>query len=368
MNSNINVAITGIGIVSPLGIGKEENWKQLINCNHKIYYSKKFDAYIANVGNLNVCDTKKQYQMAKLAICQALQDASIANSFSNKKVGFCLGESKINLFTNPFKYSLLEKLNQTFYFNGPLSCVSAACATGILTIIQGCNLIKDGIYDAVVCGCSETSIHPLYIAGFKKMGVLTKHLPSPFDKDRDGFAIGEGAGFIVLESLEKAIKNNAKIYAEIVNFSNGIYSDNTLSISSHSKMTQIIKKTVSNHTPDYIHMHGTATKLNDYNESKAVFESFNNASKISLSSTKAATGHMLSVSAIAGTIFSLLAMANNIVPPTLNFTQTDINLNLDYTPNNPKTRTINSSLVLSFGFGGQSCALFLKKHKREQYV
>ncbi|MDR2617181.1 MAG: hypothetical protein LBC22_05230 [Endomicrobium sp.] len=367
MNSNIKVAITGIGIVSPLGIGKEENWKQLINCNHNICYNKKVDANIASLDNFNVANNQRQYQMAMLAINEALEDATIANSFSNKKVGLCLGESKTNLFNKPFEYSLLKELSKTFHFN-ETSCVSAACATGILTIMQGCKLIKDGICNAVVCGCSETSIHPLYIAGFKNIGVLTKHLPSPFDKDRDGFAIGEGAGFIVLESLEKAIKNNAKIYAEIANFSNGIYSDNTLYISSHSKMTQIIKKTVSGHTPDYIHMHGTATKLNDYNESKAVFESFDTASKISLSSTKASTGHMLSVSAIAGTIFSLLAMANNIVPPTLNFKQTDINLNLDYTPNKPKVRAINSSLVLSFGFGGQSCALFLKKHKSERYA
>ncbi|MDR2066728.1 MAG: hypothetical protein LBP57_02690 [Endomicrobium sp.] len=362
MDTDIKLAITGIGIVSPLGIGKEENWKQLIKCNHNIYYNKKLNAYTATLDNFNVANNQRQYQMAMLSINEALEDANIANSFSNKKVGLCLGESKINLFNNPFKYSLLEKLNQTFRFN-ETSCVSVACATGILTIIQGCKLIENGNCDTVVCGCSETSIHSLYIAGFKNMGVLTKSIVRPFDKDRDGFAIGEGACFIVIEKLKDAIKNNLKIYAEIENFSNGIYSDNTLSIKSHLKMKQIIKKAVFGNMPDYIHMHATATKLNDYNESKAVFESFNNANKISLSSTKAATGHMLSVSAIAGTIFSLLAMANNIVPPTLNFKQTDINLNLDYTPNKPKVRTINASLVLSFGFGGQSCALFLKKYK-----
>ena len=363
MDIDNKVVITGIGIVSPLGIGKEENWKQLINCNCKICYNKKLDTYIANLDKLNIADNEKEYKMAELAIYEALEDANIVNSFCNKKVGLCLGESKLNLFNNPFEYSLLEKLKQSFCFNGSLSCVSCACATGILTIIQGCKLIKDDSCDVVVCGCSETSIHPLYIAGFKNMGVLTKCTPKPFDKDRDGFAIGEGACFIVIENLKNAIKNNAKIYGEIENFSNGIYSDKTLSITSHIKMKQIIKKATFGNTPDYIHMHGTATILNDYNESKAVFESFDNASKISLSSTKAATGHMLSVSAMAGTVFSLFAMKNNIVPPTLNFKQTDINLNLDYTPNKPKVKKINSSLVLSFGFGGQSCALFLKKYK-----
>ncbi|MDR1523369.1 MAG: hypothetical protein LBS29_05420 [Endomicrobium sp.] len=367
MYTDIKPVITGVGIVSPLGIGKEENWKQLINCKHNIFYSKKLDVPIAILDNFNVADSQKQYKMAILAIREALEDANIANSFHNKKIGFCLGESKTNLFNKPFEYSLLKELSKTFHFN-ETSCMSAACATGTLTIIQGCKIIENGNCDTVICGCSETSIHPLYIAGFKNMGVLTKHIPSPFDKDRDGFAIGEGACFVVIERLEDAVKNNRKIYAEIESFSNGIYSDNTLSIGSHLKMKQIIKKAVSGHTPDYIHMHGTATKLNDYNESKAVFESFNNVDKISLSSTKASTGHMLSVSALAGTAFSLLAMKNNIVPPTLNFKQTDINLNLDYTPNKPKTKIINSSLILSFGFGGQSCALFLKKHKCGQYA
>lgn len=361
MDIDDKIVVTGIGIVSPLGIGKEKNWEELLNCTSKVRYSKKFDAYIAEVDNLGVIDKERQYKMAELAILEALRDANIKNSFSNKKIGLCLGESKLNLFNKPFKYSLLEKLKQTFYFNGELSCVSCACATGILTTVQGYKLIRDKLCDAVICGCSETSIHPLYIAGFKNMGVLTKHLPKPFDKDRDGFAIGEGACFIVIETLKNAMESSSTIYGEVESFSQGIYSDKTLSINSHIKMKYLLKKATRGNVPDYIHMHGTATKLNDFNESKAVFESFDNASKISLSSTKAATGHMLSASSIVAVAFSLLAMKSNIVPPTLNFKQTDINLNLDYTPNKPKTKNINSSLVSSFGFGGQSCALFLKK-------
>jgi 3-oxoacyl-(acyl-carrier-protein) synthase len=136
MDIDIKLVITGIGIVSPLGIGKKENWKQLINCTSKVCYSKKLDACIANLDNLNVSDNERQYKMAELAIYEALKDANIANSFFNKKTGLCLGESKLNLFNNPFEYSLVEKLNRIFHFN-ETSCVSAACATGILTIIQG---------------------------------------------------------------------------------------------------------------------------------------------------------------------------------------------------------------------------------------
>jgi 3-oxoacyl-[acyl-carrier-protein] synthase II len=193
------------------------------------------------------------------------------------------------------------------------------------------------------------------------MGVLTKHNPSPFDKNRDGFAVGEGSCFVVIENIEKALTRNAEAYCEIDGVANGMYSDKPLSISSYKSMASIVRKAANSQTPDYIHAHGTGTKLNDYNESLAIAKTFKGADKISVSSTKAATGHMLSVSGLAGVVFSTLAIENNIVPPTLNFKNTDIDLGLDYTPNFAKEKIINSALTLSFGFGGQGCALFLKK-------
>jgi 3-oxoacyl-(acyl-carrier-protein) synthase len=128
-------------------------------------------------------------------------------------------------------------------------------------------------------------------------------------------------------------------------------------------MKDIIKRAAKHKVPDYIRMHGTGTKLNDCNESMAISEAFENAKEISLSSTKAATWHMISVSGLMGASFSALAIKNNIVPPTLNFKSTEINLNLDYTPNKARKKIINSSLTLSFGFGGQGAGLFLKKSK-----
>jgi 3-oxoacyl-(acyl-carrier-protein) synthase len=360
----MKLGITGIGIVSPLGIGKETNWKRLINFESAVKYNKNLDLYSAHVSGFDMKESERQYEMAKNAISEAIFDADLnISNFACKKISLCLGESKINLFNNIFflKNPIYEKLKKTFNFYGDGSTVSAACATGILTIIKGCKLIENNLCDTVVCGCAETSIHPLYIAGFKNMGVLTKHSPSPFDKNRDGFAIGEGACFVIIENIEKAFKKNKKVYCEISGYSNSIYSDNTLVIKSHSKMKDIIKKAVRNKVPDYIHMHGTGTKLNDYNESMAIFETFKNAKKISLSSTKAATGHMLGVSGIIGAAFCALAMKNNIIPPTLNFKSSDINLDLDYTPNKAKKKTVNSTLTLSFGFGGQGSALLLKK-------
>jgi 3-oxoacyl-(acyl-carrier-protein) synthase len=360
----MKLGITGIGIVSPLGVGKESNWKRLINSESAVKYNKNLDLYSAHVNSFDMKESERQYEMAKNAISEAILDANLNNlNFTRKKIGLCLGESKINLFNNIFSFKdfLCEKLKKTFNFYGNNSTASAACATGILTIIKGCKLIENNLYNTVICGCAETPIHPLYIAGFKNMGVLTKRAPNPFDKNRDGFAIGEGACFVIIENIEKALKRNKKIYCEISGYSNGIYSDNTLVIKSHSKMKDIIKKTVRNKVPDYIHMHGTGTKLNDYNESMAIFETFKNAKEISLSSTKAATGHMLGVSGMIGIAFSALAMKNDIIPPTLNFKSTDINLDLDYTPNKVRKKAINSTLILSFGFGGQGSAILLEK-------
>jgi 3-oxoacyl-[acyl-carrier-protein] synthase II len=363
----MKLGITGIGIVSPLGLGKETNWQRLINSESQVRYNKNFDSYTAIVDDFKMHDDLRQYKMAKSAVLEALRESNIKLSgYDRDRIGFCIGESKLNLFNkfSIFENSLLEKLKKTFNFYGESATAAAACSTGILTIIKGCRLIENGLCDAVICGCSETSIHPLYIAGFKNMGVLTKHNPGPFDADRTGFAIGEGACFVVIENIEKALNRNTKIYCTISGFANGIYSDNPLSISSHKKMEYIIKKATNSQKPDYIHAHGTGTKLNDYNESMAIAEAFDNAGKISISSTKAATGHMLGVSGMAGTVFSILAMENNIVPPTLNFNNADINLGLDYTPNKAKKRILNSTLTLSFGFGGQGTALFLKKFLR----
>lgn len=360
----MKLGITGIGIVSPLGTGKETNWKRLINSESAVKYNKILDIHSACVKGFIMQESERQYEMAKSAIWEAVSDAELNNSdFDRKRIGLCLGESKINLFRNDFSLesSLTNKLKEAFCFYGESITLSAACTTGILTIIKGCQLIKNRLCDAVICGCSETSIHPLYIAGFKKMGVLTKHIPSPFDKNRDGFAVGEGACFIVIENIEKALMRNAKVYCEIDGIANGMYSHKPLSISSYKSMADIVRKAVNSQTPDYIHAHGTGTKLNDYNESLAIAKTFKDADKISISSTKAATGHMLSVSGLAGVVFSTLAMENNIVPPTLNFKNTDINLGLDYTPNFAKEKIINSALILSFGFGGQGSTLFLKK-------
>ena len=358
-------AITGMGLVTPLGTGKDINWRRLIQGQSQVRYEIQNGAFTARSDDFNaIPEPARQLSMAFFAANEAVREAGLKDSgYEPARISVAAGESKPNLFNRSFymESSLPQALKKLLNARGRGTSASAACATGALNVISGCKMIESGECDAVICGSAETSIHPLYINSFKNMGVLSKKGYKPFDKERDGFAIGEGAGFLIIEDMKKAVFRGANIYCEIAGFSNGFLTDNILSISSCLSMKKLIKDAVKGETPDFIHLHGTGTKLNDYYESEAVSKSFENSDKISLCSTKAATGHLLGVSGVAGAVFSILAMKNGIIPPTINFTETDIPFGLDYTPNESKKRNVFSALSLSFGFGGQGAALYFKK-------
>jgi 3-oxoacyl-[acyl-carrier-protein] synthase II len=357
-------AVTGMGIVTPLGTGKEINWRRLLNGESQVRYEISNEIFAARVSGFELDDKLRQLGMAFIAANEALTESGIKNSdYLPRRIALCCGESKQNIFIKNFtlENDFPRQLKKVLDIQGETRCAAAACATGSLNIIQGCHMIEEDICDAVLCGCAETSIHPLYIAAFKNMGVLSKRGVRPFDKDRDGFAIGEGAAFIIVEDSGKAVLRGAKIYCEIAGFANGIFSNHPLNVDSCEKMAGIIKNAVKDEIPDYVHMHGTATKVNDLRESEAVVCAFSDMQNLSVSSTKAATGHMLGVSGVAGAIFSILAMRDNIVAPTINFKETDINQYLNYTPAKAQKKSINSSLSLSFGFGGQGAALYFKR-------
>lgn len=379
----IKFVVTGMGLVSPLGIGVEKNWARLINGESEILFDPEFNTYTAKNKDITIPENLRQTAMAFISAQEAIKQSEISNGYyAKERIGLSVGESKQNLFTKSFtlEESFSESLKRTLNIAGQTRSVSAACATGALSIIQGCKMIEENICDAVLCATAETSLHPLYIAAFKNMGVLSKDLPKPFDKKRDGFAVGEGGGFLIIEEKTKAILRGAKPLCEISGFSIGMFSENTLTINSYDKMQTIIQKAAKNNIPDYIHMHGTGTKLNDYYESLAVANAFCGLGadktefglkhsemtemakkQFAVSSTKAATGHLLGASAITGAIFAIMSINKGLIPPTLNFKETDINVNLNYTPNKAVQKKINSSMSLSFGFGGQGAALYFEK-------
>jgi len=363
-------AVTGLGLVSPLGTGVEKSWQRLINGESAVRYEIKNEAFLARTEGFDMPENIRQFAMGFLAAYEASANAGLATSnYEKNRIGLSCGESKPNLFhKNDFSNPFPEQLKNILKIEGQISCVSAACATGMLTVIKGCSLIENDICDVVICGISETSIHPLYISAFKNMGVLSKKGCKPFDNGRDGFAIGEGAGFIVIEDLKKAVLRGAKIYCELGGFASGIYTNDTININSSNGMYNIIKNAAGTEIPDFVHTHGTGTKLNDYYESEAIERQLRitnyelrNEGMPFVSSTKAATGHMLGVSGMTGAIFSILAVRDNIVPPTLNFKETDIPFGLKYVKNNKQAVPVNSALSLSFGFGGQGAALFFKR-------
>ncbi|MDR3113391.1 MAG: beta-ketoacyl-[acyl-carrier-protein] synthase family protein [Endomicrobium sp.] len=362
-NFAANFAITGLGLVSPLGNTVKENWRRLLDGESAVEYDKKNEAHIARVSGFNIKESLRQSAMADAAIQEALSDAKLSDC---KNVGLILGESKPNLFRRQNNIAA-HYWNEAVYHSGlvnssvPLNIVSSACATGAIAIIKACNLISGNSCNAAVCGCAETSLHPLYIAAFKKMGVLSKKGHRPFDKDRDGFSLGEGAGFIVVENYDGAVKRGAKIYCKIAGFSCGIFTDDIVNISSSRKMERIINKALNGQKPNFIHAHGTATRLNDYFESSAIAKLRDIKSQLPfVSSTKAATGHTLSVSSMAGAIFSILTIHSGIIAPTLNFNETDIAFGLNYVVNKKLSLPVKYALSLSWGFGAQGAAIFFK--------
>jgi 3-oxoacyl-(acyl-carrier-protein) synthase len=429
-------AITGLGLITPLGWGVETNWRRVAGGESAVEYDRKHEAFIARVKGFDIDDAFRQDALADAAISEALADAGLSERQTAKicggltsgfpqgnngrkncdfggnspffKIGLVLGESKPNLFKlrnrNNGEKQLTNKGHSLGFLSEDLpadngkkfflpylcSVVSAACATGLIALIKACSLIENGDFDAVVCGCSETSLHPLYVSAFKRMGVLSKNGVFPFlHKDRSGFALGEGAGFVVVENYEKARWRGAKIYCVIAGKSYGIYNDNPVKITSSKGMEKIIKKALNGQTPDFVHAHGTGTAANDFFENEALerqgvnncgrrlavcdgqitdnsgcglpsgFLSGNDGQKICKSdinsglslvvSTKWQTGHMLSVSGIAGAIFGATAVYKREWPAA---PETSFSLG--------GGRRIKSALALSWGFGGQGAAVFFK--------
>ncbi|MEA3229678.1 MAG: beta-ketoacyl-[acyl-carrier-protein] synthase family protein [archaeon] len=299
-----------------------------------------------------------------LATAEALHDAKLdASEIGRWKIGCTVSASKPNLYLkadqgNFFNTNIEEQLSKIFRFTGPCQNIVAACATGANSLMVGADWIREGVCDIVVCGACESSFHSLYISGFRQLGVLTESIVRPFDMDRDGFAPGEGSGILVLERKDRAMLRGAHIYGALKGSTMAIDSTDTVSLNSNGKtIAGAIERTLELskiEIPGYINAHGTATQLNDRAETAAIKTVFGkNSKKIPVSSTKAATGHLLGASGAVEIAFSLLSLRDNIIPPTLNYKTPDPELDLNYVPNAAQRTQINTAMSLSFGFGGQ---------------
>lgn len=406
------VVITGIGIVSPLGIGKEENWLNCIEGKNGIGQITKFDASAFRTtiaGEVKNFDPSKflepkevdkfdpfiHYAVASSIL--ALKDSELSMDKENpERVGVYIGSGIGGLSTiekthnailtqGPRKVSpyflpgLIINMASglvsiIFGAKGPNSATATACATSAHSIGDSFRIIQRGEADIMIAGGAEAPITPIGLGGFCALRALStrndepEKASRPFDLKRDGFVMGEGAGVIVVEELEHAISRNAKIYAEIVGY--GMSGDAfhvTAPCSDGDGAIRCMKLAIEDagikpDEIDYINAHGTSTPLNDKVETTAIKKLFgSHAYKIAISSTKSMTGHLLGAAGAIETIFTALAIKEGIVPPTINYEFPDPECDLDYVPNKARKMEIRYAMNNSFGFGGTNASLVLKR-------
>ena len=363
--------------MTPLGLGREKSWNELLLARGAVRRDTEFMGVLsARVRGLDVPSETRMLSMAFLASAEAVAESAInprAAEFS--RFGCTLSTSKPNLlgygnrvvFSEVYLQSGIGvQIARILRLGGEIMNVSAACATGAVSVITAARWIEEGVCDAVIAGAVECPFHPLYVAGFSKMGVLAKNAVRPFDAEREGFALGEGAGALVLERKDLAVLRGARIYGEVSGW--GMSNDTRDAITFDGRGGSValaLKKALTMSgvkLPGYINAHGTGTALNDVMETKAYKKVFGaRAKKVPVSSTKAATGHMLGASGAVEIAFSLLAMRDSAVPPTLNLVNPDPDCDLDYTPGKTAEKEVNSAVSVSFGFGGQTVAVCVKK-------
>lgn len=407
------VVITGIGAVTPVGIGKDVFWNALINGESGIGPITLIDISLFPTkiaGEVKQFDpalympkkearrTDRFAQFAVAAAKMALEDSKIViNDSTRDRIGTCVssgiggiaiieeqcrlmierGPDRITPFFIPMLIPNIASglVSILFGLRGPNTCVVTACATGNNAIGDAFRLIQRGDADAMVAGGSEAAITMLGLGGFCAMKALStrndspKTASRPFDKGRDGFVMAEGSGVMVLESLEHALGRDAHIYAEIVGY--GMTSDAyhitapDPAGSGAKKAMQLALKDARMHPEeiDYINAHGTSTPLNDKIETLAIKEVFgSHARKVAISSTKSMTGHVLGATGALETIASALTMQNGIIPPTINYEEPDPECDLDYVPNTARSASVRAVISNSFGFGGHNAVLVLKQY------
>lgn len=409
---NCRVVITGVALVTPLGIGTEENWEALCRGKSGIAEITRFDAkdfetkIAGEVKGFRPDDflPKKEAKRMDLFIAyavagarMALEDSGLRIDASNSaRVGVVTGCGLGGLGTLESYHKLMikhgpKKISPFFIpsvignmapgqisiqlgAKGPNSSVATACAAGNHAIGDSAEIIRRGGAEAMISGGVEALITPLGMAGFNAMRALStrNHEPEnasrPFDRDRDGFVMAEGCGMVVLESLEHALERGAKIYAEIIGY--GMSSDAYHMAAPAPEGEGAVRcmraaladAGIGPEDVDYINAHGTSTELNDIFETAAVKTVFGKkALSIPISSTKSVTGHMLGGAGGAETVFTALTIKNGIIPPTINLDNPDPKCDLDYVPNAARRQNVDIAMTNSFGFGGTNATIILKK-------
>jgi len=406
------VVITGIGVISPIGNSKDAFWKSLLEgksgvdkltCFDASEFSSQIAAEVRDfdpslfIAPKQIRRMDRFVQFAVSAAKMAAQDSGIDISKEDPyRVGTVLGsgigglhtiENQVNVYRDkgpsrlsPFLIPMLivnmapGQVSIDLGLKGPNSCVATACASGNHAIGDAFRIIQRGQADAMVTGGTEGCITPVGFGGFCAAKALStrnddpQHASRPFDRDRDGFVMGEGAGLIILEELEHAKKRGANIYAEIIGY--GMTSDAYHMTAPHpdgegaTKAMQYALEdaAINPEDVDYVNAHGTSTKLNDKIETMAIKKVFgDHAYKLAISSTKSMTGHLLGAAGGVEAIASCLTIKEGLIAPTVNYENKDPDCDLDYVPNKTREAKVNIAISNSLGFGGHNATIVLQR-------
>ncbi len=407
------VVITGLGLVTPLGIGVDETWTALCKGQSGISEITRFDAsgfdtkIAGEVKNFHPEDflSKKEAKRTQLFIAyavaasrMALEDSGLTIDKANEnRVGVLTGcglgglelleqttvvlqkkgPQRVTPFFIPMIIGNMAPGMISIYLGakGPNSSIATACASGTHAVGDAFKIIKRGAADAMIAGGVESVITPTCIAGFNAMKALSvrndppEKASRPFDRDRDGFVVGEGCGILILETLDAALERGAQIYAEICGY--GMSGDGFHMAApapegegaARCMAAALADSKMPFDKIDYINAHGTSTQLNDVYETKAIKSVFKEkASSIAVSSTKSMTGHLLGGAGGIETVFTALTISEGIIPPTINLEHPDEECDLDYVPNKARKMDVKTAMTNSFGFGGTNATLILKKY------
>ena len=407
------VVITGLGAITPIGIGKENYWNALLAGKSGIGYITRFNAenhnakIAAEINDFNPFDfldrkeSRRMDRFAQFAVAAtklALEDGNInLDGLNRDRIGTIVGsgiggieslENEVIKYTEkgPNRVSPLfipmmisnmaaGQVSMNFGLTGASMTITTACASATHAIGESFRMIRHGYLDMVVTGGTEASITPVSIAGFCSMKALStrsddpQKASRPFDKERDGFIMGEGSGIVILEELQHALKRGATIYAEVVGY--GASSDAFHITQPDPEAKGAVKAmalaledgSVNSNEIGYINAHGTSTYFNDKLETLAIKTLFKEHAKdINISSTKSMTGHLLGAAGGIETIATALALKEGMIPPTINYENPDEECDLNYTPNKAIQRNINYAMSNSLGFGGHNATILLKRY------
>ena len=410
--ARVRVVVTGLGCVSPLGLTVEETWRLVLNGTSGVAPITRFDTTDfkttiaaevkgfdpdAALGRRLSRRMDRFTQFAVVATEQALQDSALVIDDSNRdRIGVIIGSGIGGIGTLIREQeSYLEKgarrvsphmvpmmlpdtapgyIAITYGARGPNMTIVTACASSANAIGEATEMIRRGTADVIIAGGAESAIVPIALAGFNSMGAVSTRnedpqgASRPFDADRDGFVMGEGAAILILESYEHASARSAQIFGEVVGYN---ATNDAYHISAPAEngagagicmRNALANAELEPNAVDYINAHGTSTKLNDVSETAAIKSVFGDyAYKVPISSTKSMTGHLLGAAGALESIFCLLAIRDDALPTTINYQHPDPACDLDYVPNEARSTQIKIAMTNSFGFGGHNASLIFRE-------